>query len=216
MTASRVREVATPNGPARVRLTRPRGAVGTVVLTHGASGGLGSPDLRALETQLPQLGWAVALVEQAFVVAGERTPPRPPVQDTAWLAVIAALRSGRAALPGLLVVGGRSNGARVGCRTAVASGADAVLCLAFPLHPPGRPDTSRAGELLIPYAAGLAVRVVQGERDAFGSPEEVRAVVPDPATVVTVAGTHSFTRVPGDVVAAVMAFLGECRQAAGR
>lgn len=201
------RTVATPLGPAEVTVARPRGASGTLVLTHGANGAVGTPDLTALAEAVPGHGWALAVVRQAWAVSGRRTPPRPPAQDEAWLPVVTSLRSGRAALPGPLVVGGRSNGARVACRTVAATGADGVLALAFPLHPPGAPDRLRADELALPYAAGLPVRVVQGATDAFGSPDEVRAHCPDPATVVAVAGGHGFTRRPDDVLEAVLAFL---------
>ena len=102
------------------------------------------------------------------------------------------------ALPRPLVVGGRSAGARVACRTAEEVGADAVLCLSFPLHPPGKPESSRAEELLTPIRAGLPVHVVQGERDPFGTPDEVRAVrAPDAAYVSSAKGTHSFGKGAG-------------------
>lgn len=208
MTTS-ARTVQTPLGPAEVTVTRPRGAVGTLVLTHGANGAMTTPDLTLLGTAVPEAGWAIALVEQAWAVAGRRTPPHPPAQDDAWRPVVASLCSGRSRLPGPLVLGGRSNGARVACRTAHDLGAGGVLCLAFPLHPPGNPARSRADELTRPVAAGIPVRVVQGATDAFGTPEEVRAVLPRPDTLVTVRGGHGFTRRPTDVVDAVLSFLSE-------
>ena len=105
------------------------------------------------------------------------------------------------------MVGGRSAGARVACRTAVEVGANSVLCLSFPLHPPGKPESSRAEELLAPVRAGLPVLVVQGERDPFGTPDEVRAVLPDPEVVSSAKGSHSFGRQPEDVVEAVREWL---------
>ena len=93
------------------------------------------------------------------------------------------------------------------CRTAVEVGANSVLCLSFPLHPPGKPESSRAEELLAPVRAGLPVHVVQGERDPFGTPDEVRAVLPDPEVVSSAKGSHSFGRQPEDVVEAVREWL---------
>jgi predicted alpha/beta-hydrolase family hydrolase len=108
-----------------------------------------------------------------------------------------------------LVVGGRSSGARVACRTAGALGADAVLALSFPLHPPGKPDSSRAAEAALVTAAGTALVVIQGEKDPFGSPEEVRKALGTAAQVVAARGTHSFTKTAGDVLAAASVFLAE-------
>ena len=200
-------EVETPMGPARVHLTRGDVVRGTLVLTHGAGGKLNASELVALRDVLPGQGWAVALVEQAWVVAGRRLPPQPATQDPAWMPVVAHLRSGRRRLAGPVVVGGKSNGARVACRTAHDTGAAAVLCLSFPLHPPGKPEVSRAQELRAPLAHGIPLHVVQGSADPFGTPEEVRAELPDPSMVTSAVGAHSFPKDPADVVAAVEAFL---------
>lgn len=199
--------VDTPLGPAEVAIRRPVRAVGTLLLTHGANGAVSTADLLALAVAVPEHGWAFALARQAWAVAGRRMPPPPATQDQAWRPVVAALTTGRGRLPAPLVVGGRSNGARVACRTAHDTGADGVLCLAFPLHPPGRPDRLRADELGVPLAHEIPTRVVQGRIDPFGSPSEVRAHVADPAIVIEVAGGHGFTRHPADVVAAVLAHL---------
>ena len=206
-----VREVETPHGPARVSVHRPERAHGTLVLGHGAGGAGWSADLLALTTALTADGWAVALVDQPWRVAGRTVATAPRTLDAAWVPTVAALTRGRGALPRPLVVGGRSAGARVACRTAVEVGADAVLCLAFPLHPPGSPEKSRAEELLVPLTAGLPVHVVQGETDPFGTPAEVRAVLPDPAYLTAVKGAHGFGRDPADVVGAVRDFLGALR-----
>lgn len=206
MTTRRLVEVDTPLGPARAHVVRPARARGTVVLTHGASGRLGGADLVAVRDGVVESGWAVAFVQQAWGVAGRRMPPRPVPQDEAWLPVVQALRSRRARLPGPLVLSGKSNGARVSCRTAADLGADAVLCVSFPLHPPGKPEVSRADELRLPLTAGIPLHVVQGERDPFGTPAEVRAELADPAYVTAVAGTHTI-RVTGPLVDAVRAFL---------
>lgn len=200
-------EVETPMGAARIHLTRPAEARGTVILTHGAGGGIRSADLTVVRAGLVADGWAVALVEQAWVVAGRKMPPQASTQDPAWLPVVAKLTSGRSRLPAPFVVGGKSNGARVACRTAHESGADAVLCLAFPLHPPGKPEVSRAAELRAPLPHGIPLHVVQGESDPFGTPEEVRAELPDPGWVTAAAGAHSFSKQPDDVVDAARAFL---------
>lgn len=150
-----------------VHLDRPRNASRLLVLTHGAGGGVDTPDLLAIHDAATAAGVAVARVLQPYRVAGRKTPPAPGPQDAAWLDVIDGLRRRRgfASLP--LVLGGRSNGARVACRTATALGAVAVVALAFPLHPPGRPDKTRLPEL---DAAGVPTLVVQGDRDPFGMP----------------------------------------------
>ncbi len=140
-----------------------------MVLGHGAGGGLAARDLVRLAAQLPERGVDVALVEQPWRVAGRRVAPRPVVLDAAWCAAVSALGAS-GGVRGALVVGGRSAGARVACRTAATLGAVGVLALAFPLHPPGRPERSRRPEL---EAAGVPVLVVQGERDPFGAPAEL-------------------------------------------
>jgi predicted alpha/beta-hydrolase family hydrolase len=156
-----------------------------MVLGHGAAGGVGTPDLVAATEAANGAGLAVALVEQPYVVAGRKSPAPARQLDPAWMAVVERLRAD--ALQGLpLVVGGRSAGARVACRTAADLGAVAVLCLAFPVHPPGKgddPTKSRVGEL---DAVEVPVLVVQGESDPFGMPPDG----PD-RTVVKVAGNHS-------------------------
>ena len=194
-----MREVPTPLGRARVTATDPAGAVvGTLVLGHGAGGGTGSADLVAVTAGAAAAGWRVLGVEQPWRVAGKRVAPAPPRLDEGWTAVLTALRDdGR--LTGPLVFGGRSAGARVACRTAAGLGADGVLCLAFPLHPPSRPERSRADELT---AVAVPLGVVQGERDAFGRPEELAAVLTGQhrASLHAVPGDHALTRSP-DVVA---------------
>lgn len=206
MSTRRVVDVETPLGPAQAHVERPTRARGTVVLTHGASGRLTGGDLLAVRDGLVEAGWAVAFVQQAWGVAGRRMPPRPVPQDEAWLPVVLALRSGRGRLPGPLVLSGKSNGARVACRTAADLGADGVLCLSFPLHPPGRPEVSRADELRLPVGAGIPLHVVQGEKDPFGTPGEVRAELGGPAHVTAVPGEHTI-RATGPLVEAARSFL---------
>ena len=150
---------------------------------------MGARDLTAAAEAAAATGFSVALVEQPYRVAGRRSPAPARQLDAAWSAVVASLRAGSfKRLP--LVTGGRSSGARVACRTAADTGAVGVLCLAFPLHPPGRPEKSRLDEL---DGVSVPALVVQGESDPFGMP---------PAgprrTVVTVAGNHSLT---GDIEA---------------
>lgn len=151
----------------RADLTRPRTARALLVLTHGAGGNIATADVMAVHNAAARAGIAVALVTQPFRVAGRRTPPPAPQQDAAWIQLLAALRRqrGLARLP--LFVGGRSNGARVACRTATQLGAVGVVALAYPLHPPGKPENSRLDELERP---DVPVLVVQGERDPFGMP----------------------------------------------
>jgi hypothetical protein len=174
-------EIDTPHGPARARLHpagQPRAAL---VLGHGAGGGVEARDLVAVTEVAVAEGLGVALVEQPYRVAGRRSPAPAGQLDAAWTAVVEHLRADPlAGLP--LVVGGRSLGARVACRTAAATGAVAVLCLAFPVHPPGKPEKSRLEEL---DAVTLPTLVVQGERDPFGMPP------PGPnREVATVPGDH--------------------------
>ena len=194
-------EIGTGEGPARAEVERP--AVGNpvflCVLTHGAGADPGSPDLLAVAGVALGLGGVVALVTQPYRVKGWRAPGSADRQDAAWVEVIAALRAAAGAdLP--LVQGGRSNGARVACRTAGAVGALGVIALAFPLHPPGRPDRSRAAELA---AAGTDVLVVNGDRDPFGIPE-----ASGKTRVVVLAGeSHPLSRRPGEAGRAVGAWL---------
>jgi len=206
VTTNRVLEVPTPLGPAVAQVQRPVRAHGTVVLTHGASGRVDGRDVLAVRDAVVAAGWAVALVQQAWGVAGRRTPPRPGPQDEAWLPVVAALTTGRGRLPTPLVQAGKSNGARVACRTAHLVAADGVLCLSFPLHPPGRPDVSRAVELREPLAHGIPLHVVQGRRDPFGTPAEVRAELPPGEWLTEVPGEHT-VRDTAPLVAAAQAFL---------
>lgn len=158
-----------PTGAGDARITwyaAGPGARFVVALGHGAGGGIEARDLQALAAHLPRAAAAtVALVEQPWRVAGRKLAPAPKTLDAAWRDLWPALRA-----PGLPVVaGGRSAGARVACRTARDLGAHAVLALAFPLHPPGRPEKSRADELL---GAGVPTLVVQGGNDPFGRPQE--------------------------------------------
>jgi predicted alpha/beta-hydrolase family hydrolase len=162
-----VRRIDTPAGEAAVEVRRATPSRLTLVLGHGAGGGIVARDLEALATRLPDRGVTVIRVEQPWHLAGRRVAAPPPTLDIAWTAVLAAL-----AVPGPLVVGGRSAGARVACRTAMAVGAVGCLALAFPLHPPGRPEKSRLPELI---GAGVPTLVVQGDRDAFGGPADFPA-----------------------------------------
>lgn len=161
-------QIATPAGQATADIDRPRTAPSALlVLTHGAGGGVGSADLTAVRNAVITAGLAVVRLTQPYVVAGRRTPPAPEKQDQTWLAALAAVRRRRGFGELPLIVGGRSNGARLACRTATASGAAGVIALAFPLHPPGKPEASRLAEL---DGAGVPVLVVQGDRDPFGMP----------------------------------------------
>ncbi|WP_104108106.1 alpha/beta family hydrolase [Nocardioides sp. 616] len=158
------RLVATPQGEGRLVTHRSRRPVATLLLSHGAGGGIESEDLAALAAELPREGVTVVLFEQPWRRAGRKVATAPPTLD---IALEAAANQLRVRTP--LVVGGRSAGARSAARTARRLGANGCLALSFPLHPPGRPEKSRVAELL---GVGLATLVVQGERDAFGTPEE--------------------------------------------
>ena len=192
--------VQTAAGEGWLALVRPPRARAVLALTHGAGGGVASADLLAVRDAAVDAGIAVALVTQPYRVAGKATPPRPVAQDPPWLELMGALRRRRgfAALP--LITGGRSNGARVACRTADASGAAAVVALAYPLHPPGKPEATRLDELELPQ---VPVLVVQGDRDAFGMPEPA----PGRDVVVVPGADHALKKGVATIAAAVLAFV---------
>ncbi|MFI6548823.1 alpha/beta family hydrolase [Streptomyces prunicolor] len=157
--------IETDAGTARVTWHPAEKARLVLAVSHGAGGGIDARDLQALAAVLPGHGVSVALVEQPWRVAGKKVAPAPKTLDVGWRGIWGAV-----AKPGLPVIsGGRSAGARVACRTAAELGAAAVLALSFPLHPPGRPEKSRADELL---GAGVPTLVVQGGNDPFGKPAE--------------------------------------------
>ena len=194
-------ELDVPHGLARVHLRRVNEPRAAVVLGHGAGGGVEAPDLAAAAAAAVSTKLTVALVEQPYRVAGRRSPPRAPVLDEAWAAVVEHLRARElAGLP--LIVGGRSLGGRVACRTAAETGAIAVLCLAFPLQPPRRGDNLPPSRLAELDAVTVPMLVVQGDRDPFGIP---------PAgprrEVVQVAGNHGLKADLEAVQAAVAEWL---------
>lgn len=160
-----IETVETDAGTARVTWHRAKKPRLVLAVSHGAGGGIEARDLQALAAVLPGHGVSVALVEQPWRVAGKKVAPAPKTLDVGWRGLWPTV-----AKPGLPVVaGGRSAGARVACRTATELGAAAVLALGFPLHPPGKPEKSRADELL---GAGVPTLVVQGGNDPFGRPAE--------------------------------------------
>jgi predicted alpha/beta-hydrolase family hydrolase len=176
--------IETSAGPADVEVDLPSEPRFLLLLTHGSGGGVEAKDLVAVRDSALGLGAVVARVVQPYRVAGRRAPGSADKQDTAWLEIVAELRDRYP--DGPLVQGGRSNGARVACRTAVAAGARGVLALSFPLHPPGKPEKTRREELLA--TGGIEVVVVNGEKDPFGVPEAA-----DAAQVGVIAGQpHSF------------------------
>ena len=193
-------QISTGAGPAQAKVDQPTAATFLLLMTHGAGGGVDTKDLLAVRDAAVGLGGVVARVLQPYRVRGARAPGAPGPQDAAWLEIVAALRAEHPGLP--LVQGGRSNGARVACRTAVEAGARAVVALAFPLHPPGRPEQSRASEL---RGAGVDVLVVNGERDPFGIPAPRDAA----RVVVLPAESHALTRKPAAVGEAVGSWLAE-------
>jgi predicted alpha/beta-hydrolase family hydrolase len=194
-------EIETPHGWARVHVQKVPNPRGALVMGHGAGGGVEAPDLAAARAAALESGLVVALVEQPYRVAGRKSPPRAPVLDTAWTTVVEHLTG--TSLRGLpLVLGGRSMGARVACRTAASLGAAAVLCLAFPLEPPsraGKPRQNRQDEL---DAVTVPVLVVQGESDPFGMPRAGRNRL-----VVKLAGNHGLKADLPGVSAAVADWL---------
>jgi uncharacterized protein len=189
-------ELETPHGPARAHLNEAEAPVATLVLGHGAGGGVGAPDLKAATEAALDVNVNVILVEQPYRVAGRKSAAPAPQLDAAWTAVIEQLP-----IEGLpLYVGGRSAGARVACRTAEATDAVGVLCLAFPLHPPGRPEKTRLPEL---EAVRVPVLIVQGTSDPFGMPPEASN-----RKVVRLKGNHSLRSDVNGLRAAVREFLG--------
>jgi hypothetical protein len=197
--------IDTPRGPARAHLSLPDSEprAGALILGHGAGGGVGAPDLQAAQRAALTGGWAVALVEQPYRVAGRRAPAPASHLDEAWAAVVARL--GARELAGLAVVtGGRSMGARVACRTAAATASIGVLCLAFPLLPPRRAAAATATPSRLPELEAVAVPtlVVQGVNDRFGMPPGGSG-----RTVAAVAGDHALKRDLPAVQAAVTDWL---------
>jgi uncharacterized protein len=196
-----VEEIMTAAGPAHVLLDQPERPRFLVAATHGAGGSPDTADVLAVRDAARALGGATALVTQPYRVRGGRAPGSAPRQDAAWVELIGALRRETArygALP--LVQCGRSNGARVACRTARQVDAAGVIALAFPLHPPGQPAKSRDQEL---RGAGISVLVINGDRDPFGVPE------PDELTnVVVLPGeTHALSKHPAAIGVAVTDWL---------
>jgi hypothetical protein len=186
-------ELDTPHGLARAQVDAVDRPLAALVLGHGAGGGIQAPDLVGAAQAARSAGVSVALVEQPYRVAGRRSPAPANQLDAAWIAVVSQLRAGP--LGGLpLLTGGRSAGARVACRTAAETASVGVLCLAFPVHPPGRPEKIRLAEL---DAVEVPTLVVQGDSDPFGMPPDGpnRNVVPIP-------GTHSLKNT--DAVAAAV------------
>jgi predicted alpha/beta-hydrolase family hydrolase len=195
-------EIDTPHGPARAHLHPVDEPVGALLLGHGAGGGVGARDLVKATEVARELGVGAALVEQPYRVAGRKSPAPAHQLDAAWLAVVSHLRANDLHdLP--LVVGGRSSGARVACRTAADAGAIGVLCLAFPLHAPSRKPVAELKTRLPELeAVEVPVLVVQGEGDPFGMPPAGPS-----RTVVAVRGTHSLSSDMPAVAAAVRDWL---------
>jgi predicted alpha/beta-hydrolase family hydrolase len=198
-----VRQIETPHGPAEAHIDAIAGAPTTLVLGHGAGGGIEAVDLVTASSVAAEAGLSVVRVLQPYKVAGRKSAAPAKQLDAAWLAVIEALRADGQLADAKLIAGGRSSGARVACRTAAAAGADAVLCLAFPVHPPGKaddPTKSRQGEL---DAVKVPTLVVQGERDPFGRPVASNKN----HLVVTVAGDHGLKADREKIAAAIREWL---------
>ena len=187
----------TPRGPAGIRITDPAGPpVSLLVLGHGAGGDVDAPDLVAVRDAAAAAGIRVALVTQPYRMAGRRAPAPAGHLNEAWTAVVDRLVQESGPLP--LLCGGRSSGARVACRTAEGVGAVAVVALAFPLHPPGRPERSRADEL----PAAIPTLVVNGDRDPFGVPDAGGAV----EVIVRPGDRHDLRRDPAGTAGLVVAW----------
>jgi uncharacterized protein len=175
--------VETPRGPGRLFVDPAKQPNSILVLGHGAGGGIGAVDLELLAQRLPAAGTTVVRFEQPWRTAGRKVGAPPPKLDEAWCAALDWL-IGQQWAQHQLLVGGRSAGARVACRTASRTNPAAIVCLAFPLHLPGRPEKSRVSELLAPAAPRL---VLQGSKDSFGTPEEICAAIGDVPGISVVA-----------------------------
>lgn len=197
-------EVDTPHGPARAHVDAANESGAALVLGHGAGGGVEAPDLAAAAAAARAEGVTAALVEQPYRVAGRRAPAPARQLDAGWTAVVEHLAAGE--LRGLpLIVGGRSLGARVACRTAEATGAVGILCLAFPLRPPARKGKPRPASRIDELdAVTVPMLVVQGERDRFGVPPSGAR-----RTVARVPGDHSLRKDPEAVATAVREWVPE-------
>jgi len=192
--------VGTAVGEAHVDLRPVPDAPAVLVLGHGAGGSIDSSDLVAVRDSCLAAGSSVARVLQPYRVAGRKAPPAAATLDTAWRAVLTSLARRKALSGQRFVFGGRSSGARVACRTAADQAARpaaaAVLALAFPVHPPGRPEQSRLAEL---DAVPVPVLVVQGSSDPFGMPPPAAG-----RQLVEMPGDHSLKR-GADQIGAVVA-----------
>ncbi len=192
--------VDTPYGTAEVVLDLPKVPRGLLVLGHGASGGVDAPDLVAVRDAAVAMSIAVARITQPYRVLGRRAPAPATQLDAAWTAAVRETQ--RRAGDGLpLVLGGRSAGARVAARTASELGAVGVLALAFPLHPPGKPESSRAGEL----DPGRPTLIINGDKDPFGVPTATGQV----RVVVRPGERHDLRRDPAGVAQVAVAWLAE-------
>ncbi|ANH40368.1 Alpha/beta hydrolase family protein [Nocardioides dokdonensis FR1436] len=185
MSADEGTVVDTPHGPGRLVISRAEAEGVRLLLSHGAGAGIDTRDLEALADALPRQGVTVARFEQPWRRAGRKVASPPPTLDDGLRAAVAALGPGAP-----LVVGGRSAGARSAARCASEVGAVGCLALAFPLHPPGKPERSRLHELL---GCGVPTLVLQGERDTMGRPEEFPDRLPDGIVLAVVpGGDHGF------------------------
>ncbi len=186
--------VHTGRGPGRAVYFLANLPQGVVLLSHGAGNGIESPDLQALAAALPSAGWSVVLFEQPWRVAGRKVATAPLTLDEGLVAASRAVRTSQRLDPSLpMVVGGRSAGARSALRCAASVGASGALCLAFPLHPPGRPERTRLPEL---QGAGVPVLLLQGERDSMGRPGEFPNPLPLGVQLVGVPSADHSLRVP--------------------
>ena len=196
------RQFLTQAGPALADVAGTAAPRFLMALTHGAGGSPDTPDVLAARDAGLELGGEVALVTQPYRMKGSRAPGSAAKQDAAWIQVVSALL-GERSVP--LVQGGRSNGARVACRTAAATGALGVLALAFPLRPPGHPERTRAPELAQARKSGANVLVVNGDRDPFGIPGHQ-----DADRIVVLDGqTHALSKDPAAVRSVVASWLRE-------
>ena len=198
------RVVQTPAGEAWVDVEVPDGSArGLLMIGHGAGGTVAAPDIVVVRHAALAAGLAVAAVTQPYRVAGRKAPAPAPALDLAWLAVLAHLREDPSLAQLPLIAAGRSSGARVACRTAAAAGARGVIALAFPLHPPGRPEKSRQDEL---DAAGVPVLVVQGDGDPFGLPQP-SMTRGKRREVLVLPGDHALRKEHAQIAAAARRFL---------
>lgn len=173
----------------------PTRALATLILAHGAGAPQSSTFMVAFAEALARRGCHAVTFNFPYTEQGRRMPDRAPTLEACFRDVIAAIRARPDLAAGPLVIGGKSMGGRMASHLAAQGVADlaGVVALGYPLHPPGRPEQLRAEHLARIRQPFL---IVQGARDAFGTPEELRPALASLGATATLnvveGGDHSF------------------------